>query len=227
MNYVIIAAGGKGKRFGGGKQLILLQGKPLIAWSLHVFLAEPEIEQVVLVYPQDESADPYRSVLQNPDKVVLVPGGQTRLESVRNGFKEIHGKAGDVVLIHDAARPLLSSTLLKRVLETASKKGAVVPVMPIAETVKEVEDSRVLRTLPRQSLWVAQTPQAFRYELLAKAYSRASSDVDATDEAMLVEMAGVPVFTVTGERENIKITDPADLMLAEFFVGAKHFSGSS
>src|SRR3990172_250849 len=118
MNYVIIAAGGKGTRFGGGvsKQLASLSGKPMLSWSLEAFAAETGIDQIILVHPTDESEGLYSPFLRLSGKITFVKGGTARYDSVRNGFESISGSNSDLVLIHDAARPLLSTRLVQRVL---------------------------------------------------------------------------------------------------------------
>jgi 2-C-methyl-D-erythritol 4-phosphate cytidylyltransferase len=124
-------------------------------------------------------------------------------------------------LIHDAARPLLSAGLLGRVLQAADEKGAVIPAIPLQETLKEVNGNRILQTLSRENYCLAQTPQAFQYEILRKSYETAgvrSRGALLTDESFLVEQAGFQVFIIPGERENIKITEMEDLKLAEFYL---------
>lgn len=223
MNYAIITAGGKGKRFQSSvsKQLIPIKGKALLCWALKPFQTEKWIDQVVLVHPSDEKEETYLALLEQEGfgKIRLVPGGNSRFESVHHGFSAI-GEASpeDIVVIHDAARPVLSPALLKSVLETAAEKGAAIPAMAVSETLKEVSQHQVVQTVSREHLFAAQTPQAFRYGILKKAYQESGSKTHWTDEAMLVEHAGFVVSIVPGEKRNIKVTEPEDLLLAEFYL---------
>ncbi len=223
MNFAIIAAGGKGVRFQSttSKQLLPLKGRPVLSWTLQPFLKTREIAEIILAYPQDEAESEYRKILEqeNAPRVQLVKGGETRYRSVRNAFEKIaNAKREDLVLIHDAARPLLPLTLLKTLIETATKKGAVIPVIALQETVKEVTEDQIVRTVPRENLFLAQTPQVFQYWILATAYASNHESSDLTDEAILVEKAGFYVSVVKGERRNIKITEPSDLELVEFYL---------
>jgi len=223
MNFAIIAAGGKGKRFQNliPKQLCPIRGKPMLAYSILPFHLEQAIDEVILVIPFDEREEPYRMIieLEQFHKVRLVAGGETRYRSVRNGFESIrNAQPNDIVLIHDGARPLLSPSLLRLVLKTAAEKGSAIPVTPVGETVKKIKNDLILETVSREDLALAQTPQCFRYEMLKQAYDRVLSN-DPTDEAMMVEQLGFPVFVVPGEKRNIKISDPEDLKLAEYYLG--------
>ncbi len=218
MNYAIVTAAGKGSRFGEKKTLHLLNEKPLLSWSLRVLEEAPEIAEVIVTFAPDDSEEAYKKVCrdENFKKARFVAGGDTRYDSVRNAFFSLKEEKG-IVLIHDAARPLLSRELLLRVLEATQKHGAALPVLPITETVKEVEGEQVARTLSREKLFVAQTPQGFRVELLASAYAKIV-DSNVTDEAMLVEMAGYRVHVVAGESRNLKITEPSDIRVAETYL---------
>jgi 2-C-methyl-D-erythritol 4-phosphate cytidylyltransferase len=225
MNFAIIPAGGKGQRFRDmmPKQLIPLRGKPLLCWTLKPFHLEPQIHRIILVYPFDASELDYRRILEqeNMSKVRLVKGGEMRFHSVRNGFRSIQDAApDDNILIHDAARPLVSAGLIRRLLAEASEKGAVIPVLPVQETIKEVDQGSVLRTLSRERVCVSQTPQAFRNDVLRQAYDHVNGDVTPmTDESMLVEHAGIRVFTIPGEKQNVKVTTTEDLPLVEYYLG--------
>jgi 2-C-methyl-D-erythritol 4-phosphate cytidylyltransferase len=219
-NHVIVAAGGKGERFGSAasKQLHTLVGKPIVAWSLDVFQKEDSITRIVLVYPQGSKEEQYRKIAQSFGKTILIAGGASRYDSVRNGFEALQAQPTDTVLIHDAARPLLSSSLLARVLTAATENSCVIPALPVLETIKEVQNDRIVRTVARRHLYMAQTPQAFRYSVLKQAYARISSEEEITDEALMVEKAGFEISVVQGERTNIKITEPYDVQLAEFYL---------
>jgi 2-C-methyl-D-erythritol 4-phosphate cytidylyltransferase len=218
MNYAIVTAAGKGIRFGGNKALYPLRNKPLLAWALSNFQMNSSIDEIVVTVPQNDPLEAFENICmaENIAKARFVRGGATRSESVRNAFSTMKDMDG-VVLIHDAARPLVSMSLIERILEAASKYGAAIPVLPINETVKEVAGDRIVRTIPREHLFVAQTPQGFRSALLASAYSTIG-DRSVTDEAMLVEMAGQEVYVLNGERTNIKITEASDIQIAESFL---------
>lgn len=196
-HYAIIPAAGKGERFGGKKLDVLLRGKSLLD-RVQTCLNETGLFSRIVVVGKD------------------LPGGKTRAESVRNGFQSLEWSDGDIVLIHDAARPLVSVELIQKIARIALEKGAVIPVMPISDTVKEIHEGFVLKTLDRDRLFSVQTPQGFRAEFLARAYKELPwQDRRWTDESSLVEALGVPIHAVEGERENIKITTPFDLKVAE------------
>jgi 2-C-methyl-D-erythritol 4-phosphate cytidylyltransferase len=218
MNYAIVTAAGRGTRFGDRKTLHLLNGKPLLSWSLRVFEEAPEIKVVIVTFAPDDSEEEYKRICndENYKKPRFVAGGATRYDSVRNAFFSLNDQTG-IVLIHDAARPLLSRELLLRVLKATEKHGAAIPVLPITETVKEIEGEQIVRTLRREQLFVAQTPQGFRMELLASAYAKIK-DANITDEAMLVEMAGYGVHVVAGDQKNVKITERSDIRVAETYL---------
>ncbi len=218
MNYAIVTAAGKGTRFGGNKALYPLQNKPLLAWSLSIFENSLSIDEIYVAIPSGAEEAPYRRICSDEGftKVKFVQGGETRYDSVRNAFLSLKPSEG-VVMIHDAARPLLSPELFQRVFDATIAYGAAIPVLPVSETVKEVESEWVVRTMPRENLFTAQTPQGFQSDVLKAAYSKIN-DNRVTDEAMLVEMAGFRVHVVKGERKNIKITEASDIKLAECFL---------
>lgn len=226
MNYAIIAGGGKGKRFGSpiSKQLAPLKDRPLLCWTLKPFHQERSIDQIFVAYPADEEEQQYGKILEqeNFTRVRLIKGGDTRFDSVRNAFFAIErADVDDLVLIHDAVRPLLSSGLLRRVLETAGKKGSALPVLPVQETIKKVSAERIVRTVSREGLFTAQTPQVFRYGMLKAAYEKLGNSQDRssiTDESMIVELAGFTIEAVKGESHNIKVTEREDLELAEYYL---------
>ena len=224
MNVAIIPAGGKGRRFRDTmpKQLFPLRGKPLLCWTLKPFQMEKSIDRIVLVYPFDAAELDYRRILEqeNFNKVRLVKGGETRYMSVRNGFLSIQDAAeNDSVLIHDAARPLVSAGLIRRLLEQVAEKGALIPILPVQETIKEVDHDSVVRTVPRDRICVSQTPQAFRFGVLRQAYGQVNGEVaPMTDESMLAENAGFCVHTIPGEKQNIKVTTAEDLQIVEYYL---------
>ena len=205
----IIAAGGRGTRFGGDrlKQLVEVQGQPVLERSVRAFLSHPEINEVIVALPA-ELMDPPPHYL---DRAHLVRGGDRRQDSVANAFRAA-STASDVVVIHDAARPFVSASLISRTIASAATNGAALAAIVARDTVKKVGHNTVLETLPRETIYLAQTPQAFRRHVLAAAL--AITD-DATDEAALAERAGHTVHIVDGDASNIKITTADDLRVAE------------
>ena len=205
----IIAAGGRSTRFGGDrlKQLVEVQGQPVLERSVRAFLSHPEINEVIVALPA-ELMDPPPHYL---DRAHLVRGGDRRQDSVANAFRAA-STASDVVVIHDAARPFVSASLISRTIASAATNGAALAAIVASDTVKKVGHNTVLETLPRETIYLAQTPQAFRRHVLAAAL--AITD-DATDEAALAERAGHTVHIVDGDASNIKITTADDLRVAE------------
>lgn len=213
--YAIIPAAGLSERFGGQKkQFVALGGKSLLERVVDVFLKVELFEKIVVCLPKGD-----QFVRGTPPSVEFVAGGASRAESVKNGFDHLSPVDDDVVLIHDAARPLIDAELIRKVAEETKTKKAVIPVVSISDTVKEVMDGHVLRTVDRKSLFAVQTPQGFSCALLSKVY-KSNPDLGAqtTDEAMLVESLGYKVCVVEGQRTNIKVTTPEDLRLAEILI---------
>lgn len=220
---VILPAGGIGIRFGGDvkKQFLKLRGETVLNRTIEAFLAIPEVTLIVVALPEDEIDAQARSLAH--DKVAYVRGGANRAESVRRGFAALQNLAEDAaVLVHDAVRPLVSAELIRRVAAGATENGTALPVVTVTDTIKKIEAGRVTATVDRSSLGAAQTPQGARYDVFKKAYAVVGTDLSAiTDEAMLWEKAGIPVFTVEGERENVKVTTPFDLKMAEAILEGK------
>jgi 2-C-methyl-D-erythritol 4-phosphate cytidylyltransferase len=209
----IVVAGGSGRRFGQMKQFSELGGRPVLEWAVEA--CRPCSAGVVLVLPA--LADGQGS--HGADAVVA--GGATRAESVRCGLSAVPAGA-DVVVVHDAARPLASPALFAAVIDAVAGGGAdgAVPGVPPSDTIKAVDESgRVTSTLDRAALVAVQTPQAFRAAVLRRAHDTASAG--ATDDAMLVEALGGTVQVVPGEAGNLKITDPEDLGAAERLLAAR------
>ena len=212
-----MVAAGQGLRVGGTvpKQLVDLGGASMLRRSLEVFDRHPQVSHIVVVLPEIHVAGGADLIgrLQRP--CVIVAGGARRQDSVANGFDALTGDV-DVVLIHDAARPFASPALIDRVIEGAAGSGAVIPAIPVRDTVKRVDRSSrlITATIPRDEVWLAQTPQGFRRDVLRDAIARGAAGAEATDEAMLAEQAGHPVTIVDGEIENMKITTPQDLEAA-------------
>jgi len=220
----VIVAAGEGRRFGSAKQFALLQGKSVLDWSLETFNAHPGVDEIVLVLPE---LRPKKSFLAKYGKIVaVVQGGRKRQDSVRLGFRAIEPRQAGIVLVHDGARPLAGRDLIERVIGQTRKRRAVVPGLPLEETIKEVEGGKVLNTLDRTRLFGVQTPQGFIYPLLARALEKASADrFYGTDEAALVERLGERVFIIDGDPRNIKITVPLDLKMAEAFLADENRNG--
>ncbi len=218
----IIAAGGRGLRFGDArpKQLRLLAGRSILERSVEAFARHDRVTEVVVALPEALLAEP-PAFLARPDaRITLVPGGARRQDSVANAFRAVAGRA-DLVVIHDAARPLVSAGLITRTIEAAAAHGAAIAAVPSVDTVKRAGvDGVITATLPRGEIHLAQTPQAFRTEVLASALARAAEGDEATDEASLVERAGTGVWLVEGDAGNLKITTEDDLRMAERLVGA-------
>ena len=229
VNAVIVAAG-EGKRMGGGiaKPLLALAGRPLILHTLTRFAAS-QIRKVILVVPQPDRASFERLVAADSEArrldCVVQPGGARRQDSVRQGLARLDEDC-EVVVIHDGARPLISPALIDRSVEAAAKEGAAVVGVPVHDTIKVVSTSgRVESTPARDSLWEIQTPQAFQVKIIREAHLRAEKDgIEATDDAMLVERLGKSVVVLQGDRTNLKITTPEDLVVAEALLRAEKAS---
>ncbi len=209
----IVVAGGSGRRFGREKQFSLLGGRPVLEWA--VAACGRCSAGVVLVVPRDADPDPHGAD-------AVVPGGATRADSVRCGLAVVPAEA-DVVVVHDAARPLASAALFDAVIAAVTDGGAdgAVPGVPPSDTIKAVDESgRVTSTLDRAALVAVQTPQAFRAAVLRRAHAGAAP-AGVTDDAMLVEALGGTVLVVPGDPGNLKITDPDDLEAAERLLAAR------
>ena len=208
--WAVVVAGGSGQRFGRRKQHALLGGRPVLTWAVQA--ARPVADGIVVVLPADEvHAAP---AVGGADKVVA--GGATRSASVRAGLAAVPADA-TVVLVHDAARPLASTRLFASVAAAVLDGAeAVVPVMPVGDTVKRAQDGRVVSTLDRSDLVLAQTPQGFRADVLRAAHR---GEPNATDDSALAEASGAAVVTVPGDADNIKLTDSSDLERAEALIG--------
>jgi 2-C-methyl-D-erythritol 4-phosphate cytidylyltransferase/2-C-methyl-D-erythritol 2,4-cyclodiphosphate synthase len=222
----IIAAGGRGARFGtrfgttAPKQLHTLRGRSILQHSVEAFLRSAAIDEVIVALPPDLIDVPPSYLTGNPPRLRLVAGGPRRQDSVANAFSVVDRRA-ELVVIHDAARPLVSEELITRTIEAAARYGAAIAALTVTDTVKRGNADRVIvGTMPRDEVFLAQTPQAFRVNVLRDALALASTTTDATDEAMLAEAAGHPVRLVDGERTNLKITTQDDLDMAERLIAA-------
>jgi len=221
----IIVAAGEGLRIGGNvpKPYRPLVGRAMLLRTLDRVFGAPSIEKVVMVIAASELSR-CEGMLRGDSALgqrpwVLQSGGATRQQSVKAGLEKIDGDT-DIVVIHDGARPFVSPALIERCIESADRNGAVVVGLPARDTIKIVsDDHRVLSTPDRKHLWEIQTPQAFRRKVIVEAHEWAArAGFEATDDAMLVEQAGKPVWVIDGEKTNLKITVPEDLWLAEAMI---------
>jgi 2-C-methyl-D-erythritol 4-phosphate cytidylyltransferase/2-C-methyl-D-erythritol 2,4-cyclodiphosphate synthase len=199
---------------GRPKQFLPLQGRTVAEWSLETFLSVSEIEKIVLVMTA-ESLKLHGSRL-SCERVECVSGGETRMESVRNGFAQI-SEDMDVVAVHDGARPMITAAIIRACLEEAHESGAALPAVPVKDTLKKVTNKQlwISGTPARSAYWAAQTPQCYRREILEEALARFPDEKNATDESQLVEKSGHKVRIVPSSYENFKITTPEDLTMAE------------
>jgi 2-C-methyl-D-erythritol 4-phosphate cytidylyltransferase / 2-C-methyl-D-erythritol 2,4-cyclodiphosphate synthase len=237
---VVVAAGQSSRMGGVDKVDALLGGRPLLAWSLDAIAAAPEVERIVVVLNAQRAAEASRArPAWFPAKVIAaVAGGRERQLSVAAGVRALDATArpandrgdGTVVLVHDGARPLVSTALVSAVAQTAAAHGAALPILPIVDTVKRVEGTVdggaggavIGATVDRAGLAAAQTPQGVRRELLARAYVAFPPDAGPafTDEAALLEACAIPIASVPGEPRNLKVTRPADLAFVREIVAA-------
>ena len=217
MDYVIIVAGGKGLRMGGDvpKQFLLLGDRPVLMHTLQRFADDCKDLQIILVLPQEQIeywsdlGEKYHFGVEH----WIVAGGETRFHSVQSGLAQIPDDAEGVVAVHDGVRPLVSREVIGKCFEEARRKKAVVPVVPVVESLRHVSDGAV----PRADYRLVQTPQTFDIQLLKQAYRQPFSK-DFTDDASVVEAFGHPITMVEGNRENIKLTTPFDLRIAEMLL---------
>lgn len=224
---VIVVAGGRGSRLGGDtpKQFLEVGGVPMLLRAIRCFLSHQGIVQVVAVLPQEHVASPpaWLGALVG-ERLALVAGGAERTDSVRHGLAALRPGI-PVVLVHDAARPFAAAGLVDRVISAVGNDSAVVPALPVADTIKELDPAhpdRVGHTVPRERLVRVQTPQGFPRDLLERAHARATMDGShGTDDAQLVERLGGTVYVVPGDAGNIKITTPEDLVLANWMAGLR------
>ena len=214
----IIPAAGRGKRIGAlvPKQFLEIQGEPLLHHTLTVFAYCKLISYVVLVMPRADVDEVGKDWLNKYEIVrEVVVGGEQRQDSVYNGFNSLEEKT-DIVVVHDGVRPFTTPQMITATVEGAQQYGAAITAIPISDTVKQVADGFVKQTIPREGLWRVQTPQAFQYGLLQKAFKKAKEDsYYGTDEGALIEYLGKGVKIVPGSELNIKITRKEDLALGE------------
>lgn len=211
----ILVAAGASRRAGFDKLWASLGGRPVVAYALEVLVSSPSLARVALVVSAQRLADAQRLAAAY-DSVIVCVGAEQRRDSVAAGLSAL--PHFDWLLVHDAARPFLSSKLIERGLEAARATGAAVAALPITDTVKRAADGFVIETLPRDQLWSIQTPQVFRADLLRSALQM--EDRDVTDEATLIERMGGQVRIFPGSEDNLKITTPTDLKFAEAWLAS-------
>lgn len=240
--FVIVPAAGLGTRMASvpaakarkkapSKQFKELGGVPILIHTLRKFIASPEVYEIIVALRKSEIAG-FRAQLEKeyPEilkvRLQLVEGGEHRQDSVASALAAIAADPEDIVLVHDGVRPFVTPEIIAGVIAAATKQGAAIAGMPAVDTVKQVdrtaEGALIKATIPRASVVMAQTPQGFRYDILRKAFDDAAADgFVGTDEASLLERAGHPVAVVMGSPRNLKITTPADMELAEFYLGSE------
>lgn len=221
----LIPAAGMGKRMGAdiNKQYLLLAGMPIVARTISIFERADFVDEIYLVTPSPEIPYCREYVVEKYGftKVrQIVPGGAERQNSVMNGLRAMEDVLDDdVVLIHDGVRPFILPSILEHAVETARQHDGALVAVPAKDTIKLVTDGIVRETPPRENIWLAQTPQAFRYAVIRAAHEIAEAErFLGTDDASLVERMGKDVHIVMGDYRNIKITTPEDLVLAEAFL---------
>ncbi len=219
--WTVIVAGGQGLRMNHAlkKQYIPLNQRPILFHTLRSFCKYRGIHGICLVVPQEDMDFCRQNIVSSfaDSHIVITAGGKERQHSVYNGLYEINADKDDLVLIHDGVRPFVSSELISACIDGALKNGTCIPAIPAFDTLKQTDDSGYIKkTLDRKRIWLAQTPQAFKYGIIKTAHDIAYRDgFIGTDDASLLERLNIPVKIIAGSRLNIKITDPEDLALAE------------
>jgi 2-C-methyl-D-erythritol 4-phosphate cytidylyltransferase len=215
----IIVCGGRGKRMGTKipKQFLKIKKMEIFMYSVKVFQKLKEIKKIIVVVPKNYVRLTQKILKKyKAENVTVIEGGKERFNSVYNGLLEAKGSS--IVLVHDGVRPVITRSLVKRVLKGAVKYGACIPVIPVNETLKRISKDEI-KTLNRNEHFLSQTPQGFKYDLLLKAYNNViKNGIKITDEAMAVELLGHPVRVVEGDRKNIKITYKEDLKIAKTYI---------
>ena len=222
--HAIIVSAGKGVRMNRStpKQYLLLQGRPVLCHTIMAFNECPEVDEIILVVPEMDiqyCREQLLSGMPIDTPVHVIAGGKRRQDSVLNGILSIDDRDG-IVVIHDGVRPLVRSEMISRCISKAKASGACILGVPLQDTLKAVDSNGLIqRTIDRQGLWIAQTPQAFQYQLIRDAHEAAAkTGVEATDDAALLERMGIPVSILRSTGENLKITTNEDLVLAGVFL---------
>jgi 2-C-methyl-D-erythritol 4-phosphate cytidylyltransferase len=225
--FAILPAAGIGTRMAGPqpKQFLALDGVPILIHSLRAFAAVDRVKTIYVAVRKTEIERVEAQVAEYgfTGRVHVVEGGDNRQESVAHALAALQAAEDDVVLVHDAVRPLIDAATIERTIDAVAEYGAAIVGMPAVDTIKQVERTAhgalITSTIPREFIVQAQTPQGFRFGLLQKAFAEATADgFVGTDEASVVERAGLPVAVVAGSQVNLKITQPGDLELAEFYL---------
>ncbi len=225
--FVILPAAGLGTRMAGPqpKQFLELDGVPILVHSLRAFAAVPRVTAIYVAVRKAETERTQAQIAEHgfAERVHVVEGGDNRQESVAHALAALAAGEDDIVLVHDAVRPLIDAATIERTIDAVAEHGAAIVGMPAVDTIKQVERTAhgalVTSTIPREFVVLAQTPQGFRYGLLQSAFAEATADgFVGTDEASVVERAGHAVAVVHGSAVNLKITQPGDLELAEFYL---------
>lgn len=216
---VVIVAGGSGSRTGSAelKQFRWVAGKPMLLHSVQTFMARADVVSVVCVLPQSHAGDPPPWLFQcDVDRLMVSVGGRTRQESVANGLDDLPDEAR-IVLVHDAARPFVDEATIERVIAEVREGRCAIAALPVVDTLKAVQpDGAIARTVEREGLWRAQTPQGFPREVVVRAHREARErGISGTDDAALCEALGIPVVVVRGSERAMKITEEADFARAE------------
>jgi 2-C-methyl-D-erythritol 4-phosphate cytidylyltransferase len=226
----IIPAGGSGRRMQGSasKQYLSLNGRPILVHTLQRFQTSSDIDAIFLIVPPGDTDDVQRSIVDRYglSKVTkILPGGTERQDSVRNGLEALSHDV-DIVVIHDGVRPFIAESFIRQTILEATSIGATILAVPAKETVKICDTgNRVAFTPDRNRVWLTQTPQAFRREIIIRAYESAYKDnFYGTDDAGLVERIGIAVSVIPGSYDNIKITTPDDLAMAERLIKKEEWS---
>src|SRR5579863_8989734 len=217
----------KAKKSGPSKQFAELRGTPILIHTLKKFAAVDAVGEIWIALRENEMEGFRERLKKEKDltrkKIELVTGGEHRQQSVEHALNAITAAPDDIVLVHDAVRPLVTAEIIREVIEAAGKYGAAIAGLPAVDTVKQVERTSegaiIKATIPRAGVVLAQTPQGFRYDVIKKAFDEATADgFTGTDEASLAERSGHEVAVVMGSARNIKITSPGDMELAEFYL---------
>jgi 2-C-methyl-D-erythritol 4-phosphate cytidylyltransferase len=233
--FVILPAAGLGTRMATGqaspaapKQFLTLAGVPILVHSLRAFAAVPAVSAIIVAVRSSEIERVKKQVCEHglTGRVTVVEGGDTRQESVSRALAAVSAADDDIVLVHDAVRPLIDADTIARTIEAVRTSGAAIVALPAIDTIKQVERTAhgaiVRTTIPREYIVQAQTPQGFRWSLLRRAFAEAEADgFCGTDEASIAERAGCEIVVVPGSPANLKITQPGDLELAEFYLARR------
>ena len=206
---VIIAAGGKGTRMGCPKQLLKINGKETLLRTILAFKEVKRVKEIIVV----TTPETFKVVSKKVKGLKFAPAGKERIESVKNGLKEV-AKEASLIAVQDGARPLVEPKHIEACLQAAQKDKAAVLGVFVKDTIKVVKDGKVVKTLKRAELFAAQTPQCYRAKVLKDALSKYGDRILATDESQLVEKLGIKITAVTGDYGNLKITTPEDLIIA-------------